>query len=94
MLIFQAASRGDTRMQYSLCFKHIQKVAEAAKSVQTDSGSDTPGTRTGFSSSWIKTHCLGVVTMFDKKLESNSKKSATEYNLENAVLLDVRTQSI
>lgn len=84
MLIFQAASRGDTRMQYSLCFKHIQKVADAAKDIQTTGGDSLASG----ASSWIKTHCLGVITMFDKKLEANSKETADDYNNRNATLLD------
>jgi hypothetical protein len=82
MLIFQAASRGDTRMQYSLCLKHILQVAGEAQKIGADS---TPRRAT---KSWIKTHCLGVITMFDKKLEKNSTLSADEYDLDAATTLD------
>lgn len=44
MLIFQAATRGDTRMQYSLCLKHVLKLADAAAAASSD---------------WLKSHCLG-----------------------------------
>lgn len=77
MLIFQAASRGDTRMQYSLCLKHILQVAGEAQKIGA-----------GSTKSWIKTHCLGVITMFDKKLEKNSTLSADEYDLDAATTLD------
>ena len=67
MAMLKAASRGDTRMQYSLCLKHILQVAGEAQKIGA-----------GSTKSWIKTHCLGVITMFDKKLEKNSTLSADE----------------
>jgi|EP01043_Picozoa_sp_COSAG02_P037625 hypothetical protein len=77
MLIFQSTERGDTRMQFSLCLQHILRVAKDAEAT------DSP-----VSDDWLKTHCLGVITMFDKKLENNSPLPPDQYNAEAAKLLN------
>ena len=59
-------------MHYSLCLSHILKIARESEAV---------------ADAWLKTHCLGVLTMFDKTLEYSSKLKPEEYNARAAELL-------
>ena len=76
MLIFQGAGRGDTNMEYSICLKHINAVAKQAE--------ESEGV---IHKGWMTSHVLGVLTMFDKKLENDQNQPAAQYNQKYAEML-------
>ena len=75
MLIFQASPRGDTAMKYSICVKLIKEVQVAARQ-------DPAHTE-----AWLKSHCMGTLTMYDRHLQENSPDPPATYNAKYADLL-------
>ena len=68
VLVFQNAASDDTRMRSSVCLKVINdlqvEIGEATRQ-DTDAMRD-----------WMKTHCLGVLTKMDVKMENQSRGSS------------------
>ncbi len=66
VLVFQSASAGDTRMKTSVCLKVIK---DLQVDIMRATGQDTDAMQ-----EWMKTHCLGVLTKMDVRMEGAGRR--------------------